>query len=439
MLIDFADVLNVPLYYLGHTFLDFCSLLNLQLPVIDPSLYIERFAAKLGFGDKTHAVANTALRLVQRMRRDWIITGRRPAGICGAGASRSLCRVCRCVVCVSCVLRSHQSLHTFPAGAALVIAARIHGFKRNVDEVVRVVRICDVTIRKRLTEFESTGASELTPAEFEVVELEREMDPPCFTRGVQREKERLRKRKALQLAKKREQEEAAAQQKGNKKTGKRTTKKGGRRKSGDEEEEEESGKGRAGKNGKRQRRSREAEEEEGDEEEEGEEGKGKEKVGEEDDGAEPTATKKRKVESTAGAAAAAQKAGDITKAMEDEMEQMMQRSEVKQLDADLNARSAQLEELEEYSASAPDGSTSTQQHSQREAQSRSGPPSSAATGAHQRHTTHTHTHTPNAEPVPDPCAARRRLPRDRRPGRAGEGPLLAGGRAVLLGERGRRW
>mgnify|MGYP006173588047 CR=1 FL=1 len=28
-------------------------------------------------------------------------------------------------------------------------------------EVVRVVRICDVTIRKRLTEFESTGASEL--------------------------------------------------------------------------------------------------------------------------------------------------------------------------------------------------------------------------------------------------------------------------------------
>lgn len=62
------------------------------------------------------------------------------------------------------------------------------------------------------------------------------------------------------------------------------------------------------------------------------------------------------------------------------MEQMMQRSEVKQLDADLNARSAQLEELEEYSASAPDGSTSTQQHSQREAPSRSGPPSSAATG-----------------------------------------------------------
>ncbi len=295
--------------------------------------------------------------------------------------------MCVRAVRVSRVLRSHQSRHTFPAGAALVIAARIHGFKRNVDEVVRVVRICDVTIRKRLTEFESTGASELTPAEFEVVELEREMDPPCFTRGVQREKERLRKRKALQLAKKREQEEAAAQQKGNKKPGKRTTKKGGRRKSGDgEEQEEESGKGRAGKNGKRQRRIREAEEEGDEEEEESEEGKGKEKVGDEEDGAEPTAAKKRKVESTAGAAAA-QKAGDITKAMEDEMEQMMQQSEVQQLDADLNARSAQLEELEEFSASAPDGSTSTQQLSQREAPSRSGPPSSVATGAHQRHTT----------------------------------------------------
>ena len=111
MLIDFADVLNVPLYYLGHTFLDFCSLLNLQLPVIDPSLYIERFAAKLGFGDKTHAVANTALRLVQRMRRDWIITGRRPAGICGAGASRSLCHVYACRACVACVALTPKSSH----------------------------------------------------------------------------------------------------------------------------------------------------------------------------------------------------------------------------------------------------------------------------------------------------------------------------------------
>ena len=30
------------------------------------------------------AVANTALRLVASMKRDWIQTGRRPSGVCGA-------------------------------------------------------------------------------------------------------------------------------------------------------------------------------------------------------------------------------------------------------------------------------------------------------------------------------------------------------------------
>lgn len=87
MLLDFADALNTNVYILGHTFLNFCTLLNLELPIIDPSLYINRFAAKLGFEEKIQQVAGTALRLVQRMRRDWIITGRRPSGICGAGWS----------------------------------------------------------------------------------------------------------------------------------------------------------------------------------------------------------------------------------------------------------------------------------------------------------------------------------------------------------------
>lgn len=58
MLIDFSEVLQVRalltlgwllmiiqvnVYVLGHTFLQFCRLLNLQLPIIDPSLYIQVF------------------------------------------------------------------------------------------------------------------------------------------------------------------------------------------------------------------------------------------------------------------------------------------------------------------------------------------------------------------------------------------------------------
>lgn len=71
---------------LGGTFLNLVKVLSLKdkLPLVDPSIFIHRFAAMLDFGTQTQAVAMDALRLVQRMERDWIQTGRRPAGICGA-------------------------------------------------------------------------------------------------------------------------------------------------------------------------------------------------------------------------------------------------------------------------------------------------------------------------------------------------------------------
>lgn len=56
----------------------------------DPCLYIPRFAHMLEFGLKTHEVSMTALRLVQRMKRDWMHTGRRPSGLCGAGTTWSI-------------------------------------------------------------------------------------------------------------------------------------------------------------------------------------------------------------------------------------------------------------------------------------------------------------------------------------------------------------
>ena len=63
----------------------------LHTPSVDPCLYIHRFAHKLELGDKTHDVSMTALRLVARMKRDWIHHGRRPAGLCGAGKAASVC------------------------------------------------------------------------------------------------------------------------------------------------------------------------------------------------------------------------------------------------------------------------------------------------------------------------------------------------------------
>lgn len=152
MLIDFSDALQVNVYTLGTTFLKFRRLLGLKLEIIDPALYVYRFAAHLDLDEKANAVALTALRLCGRMKRDWILTGRRPAGICAA---------------------------------ALLIAARAHGFSRHQNDVTRILRVCGLTVKTRLKEFEQAPASTLTLTQFSAVsdQLQGEMDPPRYTRN----------------------------------------------------------------------------------------------------------------------------------------------------------------------------------------------------------------------------------------------------------------
>jgi transcription factor IIIB 90 kDa subunit len=75
LLIDFSDVLQANVYTLGKCFLQLTRLLNLKLDVVDPSLYIHRFATRLDLGEKMSAVSTTALRIVTRMKKDWINTG----------------------------------------------------------------------------------------------------------------------------------------------------------------------------------------------------------------------------------------------------------------------------------------------------------------------------------------------------------------------------
>lgn len=119
MLIDFSDALNINVYSLGSTFMQLMPLVitpDDPIPIVDPSLYIARFAAKLEFGDKTLAVIRDSNRIIQRMSRDWMAIGRRPSGICAA---------------------------------ALFVAARMHGFARTVKELVLVVKICEGTLRSR--------------------------------------------------------------------------------------------------------------------------------------------------------------------------------------------------------------------------------------------------------------------------------------------------
>ncbi|KAI9098284.1 cyclin-like protein [Phlyctochytrium arcticum] len=153
MLIDFADALSTNVYKLGASFLKLVQILHIDLPLVDPALYISRFAAKLDFEEKTGTVIRDANRLVQRMNRDWIQLGRRPAGICAA---------------------------------CLFIAARMNGFKRTHREIVLVVKICEATLRKRLKEFQHTPSAELSVEQFQTIWLPESQNPPAFLKSQKR-------------------------------------------------------------------------------------------------------------------------------------------------------------------------------------------------------------------------------------------------------------
>ncbi|KAJ1608203.1 cyclin domain protein [Cryptosporidium canis] len=164
MLIDFSDVLQTPVKVLGQVFMKLLRLLRLHVPNIDPSMFMERFAAQMKLGDKTHAVAATGVRIVQALTRNWITTGRRPTGLCGA---------------------------------ALLISARYHGIPVSSSEIAQIVRISSPTLLKRLAEFKHTSTAQLTADEFEntdLLSLPIVRGPPCF------EKNRLKDEASKSLA-----------------------------------------------------------------------------------------------------------------------------------------------------------------------------------------------------------------------------------------------
>lgn len=135
LLIDFSDKMNMNLFKLARCFLKLFKFLDFQsqLPIIDPSLYIHRYCKALDLGSKTKGVTFTAIKLIQRMKRDWMCQGRRPSSLCGA---------------------------------AILIATKIHDVKCSTADICKTVFVCDETIRRRLEEFKKTSVAKLTKEEF---------------------------------------------------------------------------------------------------------------------------------------------------------------------------------------------------------------------------------------------------------------------------------
>ncbi|CAE8672380.1 unnamed protein product [Polarella glacialis] len=148
MLIDFSDVLQTPVKTIGACYMRLMRRLvggdpayppamgtgAIEVPMVDPSIFIERFARKLSLGGMQRKVQNTAMRLIQYMHRDWICIGRRPNGLCGA---------------------------------ALLIASYYHGLRCSAKDIADTVRISEGTLRNRLTEMKDTPLALMSREQFE--------------------------------------------------------------------------------------------------------------------------------------------------------------------------------------------------------------------------------------------------------------------------------
>ena len=139
LLMDISELLKISVFRLGEVYKDLCRELYLANESVGVQNLIElepliwKYCNKLQFNEKTREVATDALRIIKRMNRDWIVSGRHPAGLCGA---------------------------------SIILAARMNNFRRSVREVVYVSKVADITIAKRVEEFRRTKAASLTVQEF---------------------------------------------------------------------------------------------------------------------------------------------------------------------------------------------------------------------------------------------------------------------------------
>ncbi|KAL5075568.1 hypothetical protein RYX36_014552 [Vicia faba] len=154
LLIDFSNSLRTNVYVLGAVFLQLCKVLRLEnhpivQKLVDPSLFIYKFTNNL-LKQRNVAVSETALNIIASMKRDWMQTGRKPSGLCGA---------------------------------ALYMSALAHGFTCSKSDILRIVHVCEATLTKRLVEFENTESSSLTIDELNAMAKEHEKTPIKIPNG----------------------------------------------------------------------------------------------------------------------------------------------------------------------------------------------------------------------------------------------------------------
>lgn len=183
MLIDIADVVKLDVFVLGKTFKKMLHLIygdekNVPFEPMIPEDIIRRLASKLEFVNDTENVMAAAVRIVQRMDRDWMMLGRKPAGICGS---------------------------------AIILAARMFNYRRTPLEVSFVAKVTTTTLKLRLDEFSRLKSAQMRIADFMAGDFPGTADshdPPAFYRQSKEYLEEMEKKKNKKPGRKRKRSAA---------------------------------------------------------------------------------------------------------------------------------------------------------------------------------------------------------------------------------------
>ncbi|KAF2765254.1 hypothetical protein EJ03DRAFT_331139 [Teratosphaeria nubilosa] len=173
LLIDIADIIKTNVFRLGEVYKDLLKCCGIKegqhvsQELINLEPLIMRYCKRLEFGSATPQVTADAIRIAKRMRRDWIVTGRHPAGLCGA---------------------------------SIILAARMNNFRRTVREIVFISKIADGTVARRIDEFRRTKAASLSVNDFREfgLRLKGQHDPPILQYTKEREEKLADKKRKRQ-------------------------------------------------------------------------------------------------------------------------------------------------------------------------------------------------------------------------------------------------
>lgn len=139
-IVDFGTCLRIDSTRIGRCYVAMVKMLKVRVSLVDPSLYMHRYLRQLDLN-----CVELANRIVKWMKRDWIVTGRRPNNICGA---------------------------------AMLVASRMVNQEIEIERIAKIVNCSVQSIIKRINEIKNTETANLSVNEFMHVWINKEEDPP---------------------------------------------------------------------------------------------------------------------------------------------------------------------------------------------------------------------------------------------------------------------